>query len=159
MSRWRRRCRPTVIHAVKQQRYADEAKRLVFLTGCYLDDPATLRAVTAIFHGYEHLEEGPPAMFVFIGPFFRAAAHSKAPMPDSHTTQAAFHSLAAAISLFPSIQVHLPTAPARAPTPPWPAAPRHPGGRLLRPLCGARPAAEGRMRAGSVKDGVCARGE
>lgn len=77
----------------------------MFLSGCYLDDPATLRAVTAIFHGYEHLEEGPPAVFVFIGPFFRAHAQSKAPMPDSHTTQAAFHSLAAAISLFPSILV------------------------------------------------------
>lgn len=98
------------MHAVRQQRYADEAKRLVFLSGCFLDDPAALRALTAIFHGYEHLEEGPPAMFVFIGPFSRAQSRSRVPLPDSAATRAAFHALAAAISLFPSIQVCAPSS-------------------------------------------------
>eukprot|EP00892_Ulva_mutabilis_P006322 jgi/Ulvmu1/4061/UM019_0039.1 len=94
--------RPGVIREVKEQNYADEAKRLVFLSGCFLDDPLTLRAITAIFHGYEHLEEGPPAVFVFIGPFFRP--QQRAAPTDSHSMRTAFHAMANAISLFPSIQ-------------------------------------------------------
>jgi hypothetical protein len=96
-------CRPEVLQGIQERGFADEARRIVILQGCCLNDGAVLRRLGVIFHGYEGLQEGPPAMFIFLGPFFDQSPPQ--PPPSTAEMKHAFSTLAAILAVFPIIQV------------------------------------------------------
>jgi hypothetical protein len=103
------RCRPSVLADLHRRDYEDESKRLVFLSSCHLDDAVVLQSLAAVLHGYDSLPEGPPPVIALLGPFFKPQSCRKVHSPTLREMTAAFEALAAAISLFPAIQVqHLP---------------------------------------------------
>ena len=109
-------CRPDVLYGVEERGFADEAQRIVFLHGCHLNEPAVLKRLGSIFRGYEGLEEGPPAAFVLLGPFFSntVAAVDGAPAHSAADMRHAFSSLVAILSIFRNIQVWTLARPASA---------------------------------------------
>jgi len=82
--------------------FAAECRRLCFVSGCHLDEPATMRRLASIFQGYEGLEEGPPAMFVLVGPFFSPQSAAQLTFPEM---RAHFATLAALVDRFPLVRV------------------------------------------------------
>lgn len=97
--------RPEVLKGLEERGFADEAQRIVLLSGCPLNNASVLRRLGAIFHGYEGLEEGPPAAIVLIGPFFERPA--KAPLPSVAEMRGAFAALASVLAMFPKVMVRL----------------------------------------------------
>lgn len=93
---------------LQQEGYAEEAKRIVVLRGCHLNDKHALRRISSIFQGFEELEEGPPALFVFMGPFFERDIFETS--RNAADMRMGFAALAAIVSVFPNIQVHVPSA-------------------------------------------------
>jgi hypothetical protein len=94
-----------MVQQLQHDGYAEEAKRIVLLRGCHLNNGQALRRLSSIFQGFEDLDEGPPALFVFIGPFFEFGI-LEAPR-NAADMRMGFSALAAIVSVFPNIQVCL----------------------------------------------------
>ena len=101
-------CRAAVLADLHRRNFEDESQRLVFLNGCHLDDAVVLQSLAAVLHGYDGLPEGPPPVIALLGPFFKPRSVARrGQQPTLRDMTAAFEALAAAISLFPAIQVCL----------------------------------------------------